>query len=204
MATKIAVIDYGSGNLRSVKRGLEYGGAKPVITRDKKVIRESDGIVLPGVGAFADAKKRLSDLKDILIESAGKKPVFGICLGMQLYFTESEEDGIHRGLNLLKGRVIKLPKNVKIPQMGWNSIEIKRESPFLEGVNTGDYFYFVHSFYALPREDVTVATTFYGIEFPAIVQKGHLFATQFHPEKSGKAGLKILENFVNISHDNSE
>lgn len=204
MATKIAVIDYGSGNLRSVKRGLEHGGAKPVITRDKKVIKESDGIVLPGVGAFADAKKRLSDLKDILIESAGKKPVFGICLGMQLFFTESEEDGIHRGLNLLKGRVIKLPSSVKIPQMGWNSIEIKKESPFLEGVNTGDYFYFVHSFYALPREDVTVATTFYGIEFPAIVQKGHLFATQFHPEKSGKAGLKILENFVKISHDNSE
>jgi glutamine amidotransferase len=199
MKPEIAIIDYGVGNLRSVYRGLEYGGAKPVITNDKKVVEDSDGIVLPGVGAFGDAMKRLEDFREILIESAGIKPIIGICLGMQLYFTQSEEDGIHEGLNLLKGRVVSLPQTVKIPQMGWNSIEIKKESPFLEGIKSGDYFYFVHSFYALPSEDVTAATSYYGLEFPAIVQKGPLFATQFHPEKSGKAGLKILENFVNLS-----
>jgi len=201
MKPEIAIIDYGVGNLRSVYRGLEYGGAKPVITKDKKVVKDSDGIVLPGVGAFGDAMKRLDDFRDILVESTGEKPVFGICLGMQMYFTESEEDGIHRGLDLLKGRVVRLPRSVKIPQMGWNTIEIKKESPFLEGIKTGDYFYFVHSFYALPADDVTAATSYYGLEFPAIVQKGLLFATQFHPEKSGKAGLKILENFVNISNE---
>lgn len=204
MKPEIAIIDYGVGNLRSVYRGLEYGGANPVVTNDKKVVKDSDGIVLPGVGAFADAMKRLAGFRDILVESASEKPVLGICLGMQLYLTESEEDGIHRGLDLLKGRVTRLPQSVKIPQMGWNSIEVKKETPFLEGIKTGDYFYFVHSFYALPSEDVTVATSYYGLEFPAVVQKDLLFATQFHPEKSGKSGLKILENFVNISNDNPE
>lgn len=199
MQPKIAIIDYGVGNLRSVCRGLEYSGARTVITSDKKVIKDSDGIVLPGVGAFGDAMKRLADLGDVLADSVGEKPIFGICLGMQMYFTESEEDGVHKGLNLLQGRVVKFPKTVKIPQMGWNSIEIKKKSPFLEGVKSGDHFYFVHSFYAAPSEDVTVATTDYGLEFPAIVQKNLLFATQFHPEKSGKIGLKILENFVNLS-----
>jgi glutamine amidotransferase len=203
MKPQIAIIDYGVGNLRSVSRGLEHGGAKPVITKDKKVIQKSDGIVLPGVGAFEDAMKRLEDFKDVLLESVGKKPILGICLGMQLYFTKSEEDGVHDGLDLMKGRVVSLPKSVKIPQMGWNSVEIKKETPFLEGIKTGDYFYFVHSFYAKPEEDVTTATSDYGLEFPAIVEKGLLIATQFHPEKSGKAGLKMLENFVKLSNDNS-
>ena len=203
MKPQIAIIDYGVGNLRSVSRGLEQGGSKPVITKDKKILQESDGIVLPGVGAFEDAMKRLEDFKEVLIESMDKKPILGICLGMQLYFTKSEEDGIHDGLDLMKGRVVSLPKSVKIPQMGWNSIEIKKETPLLEGIKTGDYFYFVHSFYAKPEEDVTTATSDYGLEFPAIVEKGLLLATQFHPEKSGKAGLKMLENFVKLSNDNS-
>lgn len=199
MRPEIAIIDYGVGNLRSVYRGLEAGGAKPVITKDKKVVAESDAIVLPGVGAFGDAMKRLEEFNDVLVESAGTKPIFGLCLGMQLYFTKSEEDGVHEGLDLLKGSVVKLPESVKIPQMGWNSIEIKKDSKFLEGINSGDYFYFVHSFYAKPEEDVTVATSDYGLEFPAIVEKDLLFATQFHPEKSGKAGLQMLENFVKLS-----
>jgi glutamine amidotransferase len=199
MKPEIAIIDYGVGNLRSVYRGLEAGGANPIITKDKKVVAKSDGIVLPGVGAFGNAMKRLEEFNDVLLESAGIKPILGICLGMQLYFTKSEEDGVHEGLNLLKGSVVKLPETVKIPQMGWNSIEIKKESIFMEGINSGDYFYFVHSFYAKPEEDVTVATSDYGLEFPAIVEKDLLFATQFHPEKSGKAGLLMLENFVNLS-----
>jgi len=204
MKPEIAIIDYGVGNLRSVYRGLEAGGAKPIVTDDKKVVKRSDGIVLPGVGAFGDAMKRLEGFRDVIIESAGQKPIFGICLGMQLYFTRSEEDGVHVGLDIMKGNVVSLPKSVKIPQMGWNSIEIKKESIFMQGINSGDYFYFVHSFYAKPEEDITVATSDYGIEFPAIVEKDLLFATQFHPEKSGKVGLKMLENFVKISNDNSK
>ncbi|MBU2559323.1 imidazole glycerol phosphate synthase subunit HisH [archaeon] len=204
MKPEIAIIDYGVGNLRSVYRGLEAGGAKPIVTDDMKVVKRSDGIVLPGVGAFGDAMKRLEGFRDVIIESAGQKPIFGICLGMQLYFTRSEEDGVHVGLDIMKGNVVSLPKSVKIPQMGWNSIEIKKESIFMQGINSGDYFYFVHSFYAKPEEDITVATSDYGIEFPAIVEKDLLFATQFHPEKSGKVGLKMLENFVKISNDNSK
>ena len=184
-------------------RGLEHGGANPVITKDKKVLQNCDGIVLPGVGAFEDAMKKLEGFKDVLLESIDKKPVLGICLGMQLYFTKSEEDGIHDGLDLMKGEVLSLPKSVKIPQMGWNQVNIKKKTPFLEGIKTGDYFYFVHSFYAKPEEEVTTATSDYGLEFPAIVEKGLLIATQFHPEKSGKAGLKMLENFVKLSNDNS-
>lgn len=204
MRPEIAIIDYGVGNLRSVYRGLEHGGARPTITNDKKVLENCDGIVLPGVGAFGDAMKRLESLRNTIVESVGSRPILGICLGMQLYFTQSEEDGIHEGLDIMGGRVISLPKSVKIPQMGWNSIELKKKSPFLEGIKTGDYFYFVHSFYAEPSEDVTTATSCYGLEFPAIVEKDLLFATQFHPEKSGKPGLKMLENFVNLSNDNPD
>jgi glutamine amidotransferase len=198
MRPKIAIIDYGVGNLRSVYRGLESSGAESIITGDKAIIEDSDGIILPGVGAFSDAMKRLRPFENILKKSVEKKPILGICLGLQLYFTESEEDGMHKGLDLMHGKIIRLPEGMKIPHMGWNSIEIKKESELLKGVKTGDFFYFVHSFYALPKEDVTTATTRYGIEMPAVVEKGNAYATQFHPEKSGKAGLKILKNFVGI------
>jgi len=198
LGKKIAIIDYGVGNLRSVFKGLEYCGVEPVVTDDPAVVEESDGIVLPGVGAFADAMMRLKPFERVLKECAGKKPMLGICLGMQLYFTLSEEDGINRGLDLMKGRVLRLPDSVKIPQMGWNSIEMTEKSELLEGIKDGDFFYFVHSYYAKPEEDVTLAFTRYGVDVPAVVGKGNLFATQFHPEKSGKAGLRILENFVGI------
>lgn len=193
----IAIIDYGIGNLRSVERGLAHSGALPVVTRDKKVIMESDAVVLPGVGAFCDAMKNLKSLEDTVkrIEA----PILGICLGMQMYFTESEEDGLHKGLGIMRGRVVMFPKSVKIPQMGWNSIKIKKKSKLLEGIKDGDYFYFVHSYYAKPEEDIITATSNYGLEFPAVVEKNNAYATQFHPEKSGRAGLKILENFVEIA-----
>lgn len=197
MKPKIAILDYGIGNLRSVERGLAHSGALPVVTRDKKVIVESDAVVLPGVGAFCDAMKNLEKLEDAVREI--DVPMLGICLGMQMYFTESEENGLHRGLDMMKGAVVLLPKNVKTPQMGWNSIKIKKKSRLLEGIKDGEYFYFVHSYYAKPKENVTIATTRYGIEFPAVVEKNNIYATQFHPEKSGKAGLKILENFVKIA-----
>ncbi len=198
MGKKIAIIDYGVGNLRSVFKGLEYCGVEPVVTDDPAVVEESDGIVLPGVGAFADAMVQLRPFERVLKECAGKKPMLGICLGMQLYFTLSEEDGINEGLDLMKGRVLRLPDSVKIPQMGWNSIEMTEKSELLEGVKDGDFFYFVHSYYAKPEEAVTLAFTRYGVDVPAVVGKGNLFATQFHPEKSGKAGLRILRNFVRI------
>jgi len=196
MKPKIAILDYGIGNLRSVERGLAYGGARAVITSDAELIKSIDALVLPGVGAFCDAMKHLKKFEKILKKN--KKPVLGICLGMQLLFTESEEDGLHRGLNLMQGRVIKLPKSVKIPQMGWNSIGIKRKSALLEGIKDGEYFYFVHSYYAAPEEDVTVATAEYGVKFAAVVEKGNIYATQFHPEKSGAAGLQVLKNFIDV------
>jgi glutamine amidotransferase len=200
MKPQIAIVDYGMGNLRSAYRGLERGGAKPVITDKKEDLEASDAIVLPGVGAFEDAMANLYPLREVIIKEAEKKPMLGICLGLQLLFTCSEE-GEGRGLDLIKGRVVRLPRNVKIPHMGWNSLEIKRDSRLLAGIKSGDYFYFVHSYYAQPEEEVTVATTSYGVEIPAIVEKGNVFATQFHPEKSGKLGLKLLKNFVGIASE---
>ncbi len=196
MKPKIAILDYGVGNLRSVERGLAHGGAAAVITGDAEVIESSDALVLPGVGAFCNAMKQLKKFEKIL--KRNEKPVLGICLGMQLLFTESEEDGLHRGLNLMRGRVVKLPKSVKIPQMGWNSISVKRKSALLEGIKDGEYLYFVHSYYAAPEEDVTIATAEYGVKFAAVVEKGSIYATQFHPEKSGGAGLRMLKNFIEI------
>lgn len=196
---KIAIIDYGVGNLRSVQKGLALMGADAAITGDKKIIKESDAVVLPGVGAFCDAMRLLRPFKKLLLQSMDEKPVLGICLGMQLFFEESEEDGLHRGLGLMRGRVVKLPERVKIPQMGWNKVEVKKDSRLLSGIKSGEYFYFVHSYYAQPIEEVTVATTSYGVELPAVVEKGRAYATQFHPEKSGGAGLRLLKNFVDLA-----
>ncbi len=200
MKPRIAIVDYGMGNLRSAYRGLEKGSAKPLITDRVEEIEASDAIVLPGVGAFEDAMANLYPLREVIIREAEKKPLLGICLGLQLLFTSSEE-GEGEGLNLIRGRVVRLPSGVKIPHMGWNSIEVKRASRLLDGIKSGDYFYFVHSYYALPEEDVVVATTSYGVEVPAIVEKGNVFATQFHPEKSGRLGLRLLKNFVDIARE---
>ncbi len=200
MKPRIAIVDYGMGNLRSAYRGLEKGSAKPLITDRVEEIEASDAIVLPGVGAFEDAMANLYPLREVIIREAEKKPLLGICLGLQLLFTSSEE-GEGEGLNLIRGRVVRLPSGVKIPHMGWNSIEVKRDSRLLDGIKSGDYFYFVHSYYALPEEDVVVATTSYGVEVPAIVEKGNVFATQFHPEKSGRLGLRLLKNFVDIARE---
>jgi glutamine amidotransferase len=193
-------VNYGVGNLRSVKRGIEKSGAKVLVTRNPKDLIESDAIVLPGVGAFAEAVKNLSPLSGVLTQSVEDgKPLFGICLGLQLLFTRSYEGGSTDGLNLISGEIVKLPNCVKIPQMGWNTIEIVRSHPLLEGVQNNSYVYFVHSYVAQPsRQEVTVATTEYGVKFPSMVARQNVFATQFHPEKSGKTGLVILRNFVKI------
>jgi len=194
------VVNYGVGNLRSVKRGIEKSGAKVLITRNPKDLTESDAIILPGVGAFAEAVKNLSPLSGVVAQSVEDgKILFGICLGLQLLFTRSFEGGSADGLDLISGNIVKLPDGVKIPQMGWNTIEVVRSHPLLEGVRNYSYAYFVHSYFAQPSgRDVVVATTEYGVKFPSVVAKRNLFATQFHPEKSGKTGLVILRNFVKI------
>lgn len=199
MRPRIGIVDYGVGNIRSVQKGLNLKGAEVVITDQEETLATCDAFVLPGVGAFGDAMHRLRPLKDVLLESLDEKPVLGICLGMQLFFDESEEDGLHEGLRIMKGRVIRLPGSVKVPQMGWNRVEIKKKGRLMRGIESGEYFYFVHSYYAVPEEDVTVATTYYGAEIAAVVEKGNAMATQFHPEKSGAAGLRILENFVSMA-----
>jgi glutamine amidotransferase len=193
-------VNYGVGNLRSVKRGIEKSGAKVLITRNPKDLIESDAIVLPGVGAFAAAVKNLSPLSGVVKQSVEDgKPLFGICLGLQLLFSRSSEGGSIDGLDLISGDIVKLPGWVKLPQMGWNTIDIVRSHPLLEGVQNHSYVYFVHTYIPQPSErKVIVATTEYGVKFPSVIAKQNLFATQFHPEKSGKTGLVMLRNFVKI------
>lgn len=193
-------MNYGVGNLRSIKRGLEKAGADVEITHNPKKLRNSDAIVLPGVGAFAPAVKNMSPITDVANEAMKDgKPIFGVCLGLQLLFTRSSEGGSTRGLDYISGDIVKLPETVKTPQMGWNTLNIVQAHPLLEGIKDGSYVYFVHSYYPQPTEsDVIVATTEYGVKFPSMVAKGNLFATQFHPEKSSKTGLTILKNFVRI------
>ena len=193
----IVIVDYGMGNLRSITKAMEHCGARVEVTRNAEKIKESQALVLPGVGAFKDAIKELSPLANIIKKY--DKPLLGICLGMQLFFTESEEGGLFKGLDLIKGRVVRLPDEVKIPHMGWNDIEIKGKSRLLKGIKSGEYFYFVHSYFVVPENNETIkATTNYGVEIPAVIEKENIFATQFHPEKSGEAGLRILRNFVEI------
>ena len=198
----IAIIDYGVGNLFSLSSSFKKIGADIVVTSDKSVIEKADKIILPGVGAFADAAKKLRDsgLDKVLIEAAknGKK-IMGICLGMQLLFEKSFEYGEHEGLGLLKGQVIPMentiPTNLKIPHIGWNALHFKRTSPLFKYLNENDCVYFVHSFYATDCKDSVIATAEYGNELTAAVQKDNIYGCQFHPEKSGNVGLNILRAF---------
>ena len=197
----IAIIDYGMGNLRSVQKGFERVGIRAGITREISDIVGADGVVLPGVGAFSACMENLRSfglIEPIRQVVRQKKPFLGICLGLQLLFTESEEFGIQKGLDLLPGRVVGFRTNngLKIPHMGWNQIEKRKETPFLDGLSTGDSVYFVHSFYVVPDDGSLVATTTdYGASFVSSVATDHLFGCQFHPEKSQDLGLRILENF---------
>ena len=194
----ISVVDYGVGNLRSVKRGLEKSGASVRITHDSNELEKSDAIVFPGVGAFAPAIKNLAPLSEAVRQWVKDgKPILGICLGLQLLFTRSSEGGSISGLDLIQGEVVKLPSKVKTPQIGWNTIDIVQPSPLLDGVENGSYVYFVHSYIPQPVDPhVTVACTDYGVRFPSVVAKRNLLATQFHPEKSGQVGSIMLKNFT--------
>lgn len=200
----IAIIDYGSGNLRSVQKAFQKLGFQAEITKDKTTIRNAKGVVLPGVGSFDAALNELRQAGlEVAIEEAIalNKPFLGICLGLQHLF-ESSEEGKQKGLGVLKGEVKKFNfagtpyVNQSIPHMGWNRLLIKHKTPLLEGINDGDMVYFAHSYYAVPKDEMVVAArTDYGIEFVSAVAKGNLFGIQFHPEKSGEVGLKIVKNF---------
>ena len=193
----VAIFDYGVGNMHSIRRGIEMAGAAAKITTDRRDFRKADAIVLPGVGAFRSAKKLLEPAADLLKEEVEKgKPLLGVCLGMQLLFEWSDEGGLP-GMGLIKGKVVKLPAKVKVPHMGWNSIDQNKKHAFLGGVPSGSYAYFVHSYCAKPVDTkVVIGTTDYGVKFPSIVASGSMVGTQFHPEKSGGLGLKMLANFV--------
>jgi len=198
---KIAIIDYGLGNLRSVIRGLEKAGANAVITSDIEEIAAADGLVLPGVGAFHEGMDQLGPLKEIVIASTRDVPLLGICLGMQMLMDTSEEHGIHRGLGLIPGSVKRFPRGSgqKVPHMGWNSLEIEHaDNPLFAGFGTDEYVYFVHSFYADTSPEYTLTTTRYIYPFASSVGNHNTFGVQFHPEKSGAIGLLLLSNFIGM------
>jgi len=198
----MVVIDYERGNLRSVQKALEKVGAKVTVTRDPELIAKAEKIVLPGVGAFADCMENLKrfSLIDAVKEAIlSGRPFLGICLGLQLLFTESEEFGITKGLDFVPGRVVRFPEKAKVPHIGWNKVKLWRECPLFEGLDDEEYFYFVHSYYVVPYDlSVIATTTVYEVEFTSAIYKENVFATQFHPEKSQKVGLKVLENFVKL------
>lgn len=198
----IAIIDYGAGNLQSVKKALDFIGAKSEITFDKKKIETADRVILPGVGSFGDAMDMLRKrgLEDTIKSAAsGEKPFLGICLGLQLLFAESEESPKAQGLGIFEGKIKKIPsaEGLKVPHMGWNSVKLIQTDGIFKNIPDESYFYFVHSYYLSGAETVA-ATTSYGVEIQCAVQKGLAAATQFHPEKSSEAGLQLLRNFAEV------
>lgn len=202
----IAIIDYGMGNLRSVQKGFEKVGFDALVTADPRIVLEAEKVVLPGVGAFRDCMKNLQQggfVEPLLKVIQEGRPFLGICLGLQLLFTESEEFGVHKGLGVIPGRVVRFPERMMengeklaVPHMGWNQLHFRKRPPVFEGVQAGDNVYFVHSYYVKPDDYSVVATTTgYGIDFCSSIWKDNIVATQFHPEKSQEIGLKILKNF---------
>lgn len=202
----IAIIDYGMGNLHSVSKAVERLGYEAVVTADAKEIMEADGAILPGVGAFGDAMQNLKNtgLEEVTkFYAASGKPLLGICLGMQLLFSESEEYGRHKGLGLLPGHVIRFRGDYKVPHMGWNRLSFLQESPLFAGLEEG-HVYFVHSFHAKPeRQSDLLSTTDYHQPVTAIVGRGNVYGMQFHPEKSGELGMSLLRNFLALTNSNT-
>ena len=198
----IAIVDYGAGNLMSVHNTLDYLGYENKIAATADVIENAAGVILPGVGAFPDAMAALehSGLTDAVLKAAKSKPFLGICLGMQMLFEESDEVRPCKGLGLLPGRIERIETSLKLPQIGWNALDILRPNAMTEGLENGSYVYFVHSFMAKPSdENDLAAVTDYGTRVPAMVARGNLFGCQFHPEKSGEVGLTMLRNFAKLT-----
>lgn len=200
----IAIIDYGAGNIQSVSKALAHIGCEAFITRDKDKILKADGAVLPGVGSFGDTMDTMTEygIKDTVIEyTKSGKPFLGICLGLQLLFPKSEESPDANGLGIFDGSITKIPsgEGLKIPHIGWNSLDIKKNDGLFRGIGKNPYVYFVHSYFLNASDkSIVSAQTEYGVTIDAAVEKGNVYATQFHPEKSGETGLKILRNFADI------
>ncbi len=200
----IAIIDYQMGNLRSVQKAIERVGHEAVITSDAALLEQAEKLILPGVGAFADAIAELRSrqlVEPIRQAIAKEKPLLGICLGLQLLFDVSHEDGQHEGLGVVPGEVVRfqVPAGIKVPHMGWNECRIVRPAPLLAGIPDRSYFYFVHSYHVVPEQsELTVLQADYPDPFCAMIQRGRLFATQFHPEKSQQVGLQMLSNFAEL------
>jgi|Deesub1362A_J573_1020465.scaffolds.fasta_scaffold00886_3 glutamine amidotransferase len=198
----IVVVDYGLGNLKSVRKALEYAGADVRISREPEEIEKADGLILPGVGAFSEGMEKNKPFRKALYEFIESgKPLLGICLGMQMLAEWSEEGGHHEGLGVIPGGVIRF-QNVKTPHMGWNLVKLK-DHPLFKGLKREDYFYFVHSYYLKTNEEFSIATCSYGTTFDAAVSKENVMGTQFHPEKSGKSGLRVIKNFAEMCRDGS-
>lgn len=207
----IAIIDYDAGNVGSVEKALRHLGEEVVVTRDADTLFSAEKVILPGVGSFGDAMKKLQEygLVEIIRTLVQNEiPVLGICLGLQLFFESSEESPGIEGLGILKGKIVKIPEGkgpdgepLKIPHIGWNSLEFPREGRLFAGIQEEAYVYFVHSYYLKAEEDIVTARTRYGVQIDASVEKGNVFACQFHPEKSSETGLKILKKFVQLGRE---
>jgi glutamine amidotransferase len=197
----IAIIDYGMGNLFSIYNGLKRVYDQPMLITSDAIaqLREADGIIVPGVGAFDDCVRNFKPFSEALIERVESAvPVLGICIGMQLLF-EASEEGNEKGLGLIPGTVVRLPGTVRVPHMGWNNLHLQRYSELLDGITDADYFYFVHSYHCVPRDEARIiASVDYGVQVTAVVNRNNLYGVQFHPEKSSKKGLQLLKNFVSI------
>jgi glutamine amidotransferase len=204
----IAIVDYGMGNLRSVHKAVERAGYDARVSAFPQEVLDASKIILPGVGAFRDCMLNLEEsnlLQPVIKSIEAGKPFLGICLGLQLLFEESNEFGLHKGMGILPGRVTRFPEGIQdpdtsqpypIPHMGWNTIQIKEDIPLFAGIENNSFFYFVHSYYAIPKDPKDIAaTTPYGIEFAGVVQHDNIYAVQFHPEKSQEKGLRLLKNF---------
>lgn len=200
----IAIIDYGAGNIQSVNKAFKYIGCDVVVTRDKDIILKADGAVLPGVGSFGDTIDTMTNfgIKDTVLDFVdSKKPFLGICLGLQLLFPESEESPNKKGLAVFDGTITKIPAEtgLKIPHMGWNSLDIKKNNGIFKGIDQNAYVYFVHSYFLKAKNpEIVAAQTQYGVTIDAAIEMGNVTATQFHPEKSGEVGLKMLKNFADM------
>ncbi len=203
----VSIIDYDAGNIKSVEKALQFLGEEPVVTREREKILRADRVILPGVGSFGDAmgKLRCFGLEETIREVIGENvPFLGICLGLQLLFERSEESPGTEGLGILKGEILRIPQraDIKIPHIGWNSLEYPGKGRLFEGIEENAYVYFVHSYYLkAAEEDIVTAVTDYGTRIHASVEKGNVFACQFHPEKSSDAGLQMLKNFIHIPRE---
>jgi glutamine amidotransferase len=202
---KPVIVDYGAGNLRSVARAVARAGYEPVITSEASIVERAEVVILPGVGAAADTMSNLTRcglVEPIRQYIASGRSFLGVCMGLQALFSVSEEGGEHRCLDILPGRVLRLPDGLKVPHMGWNSVHQRQPHPVFEGIPDGAFFYFVHSYYPEPQDpSVVVGETDYGVTFAAVVATANIVATQFHPEKSGEAGLRLYENFLRLARE---